>query len=227
MKKILLSLVTIGVVGAIAAGATSAYFSDTETSTGNTFTAGALDLELGQSDTMPFSISDIVPGQSGKGTVRLTNTEGNIPGKLSVSLVNFVQYENSLTEPELNPPFGTHDYANGPNAGELNFFLQFASFVDVNKDGIWNAGDIQLTYNGQQKVYPGFWSGDFHYHPLSSMANGGWNNVMTMIGGQSVDLVVMWQFPGAEPGGNYSQNMAMSDSMTFDVFTKLAQVEDI
>ena len=42
MKKILISLAVIGAVGAIAAGATGAFFSDTETSTGNTFTAGAI-----------------------------------------------------------------------------------------------------------------------------------------------------------------------------------------
>ncbi|MCI0532608.1 CalY family protein [bacterium] len=46
MKKIVLSISTIIFVGAIAAGLTGAYFGDTETSTGNTFTAGALDLKV-------------------------------------------------------------------------------------------------------------------------------------------------------------------------------------
>ena len=46
MKKILLSIATIGFVGAAAAGLTGAFFSDTETSTGNTFTAGAIDLKV-------------------------------------------------------------------------------------------------------------------------------------------------------------------------------------
>jgi predicted ribosomally synthesized peptide with SipW-like signal peptide len=46
MKKILMSVAVIGFVGAIAAGATGAFFSDTETSTGNTFTAGSLDLKI-------------------------------------------------------------------------------------------------------------------------------------------------------------------------------------
>lgn len=45
-KKILISLSIIGAVAAIAVGGTIAYFSDTETSTGNTFTAGALDLTV-------------------------------------------------------------------------------------------------------------------------------------------------------------------------------------
>lgn len=46
MKKILLSLSMIAVVGVVVAGATGAFFSDTETSTGNTFTAGAIDLTV-------------------------------------------------------------------------------------------------------------------------------------------------------------------------------------
>ncbi len=46
MKKILLSLSMIAVVAVIAVGATGAFFSDTETSTGNTFAAGAIDLTV-------------------------------------------------------------------------------------------------------------------------------------------------------------------------------------
>jgi predicted ribosomally synthesized peptide with SipW-like signal peptide len=46
MKKILLSLGTIGVVSALAIASTGAFFSDNETSAGNTFTAGAIDLKV-------------------------------------------------------------------------------------------------------------------------------------------------------------------------------------
>lgn len=45
-QRILLSLGMIVFVGALAAGATGAFFSDTETSTGNTFAAGSLDLRI-------------------------------------------------------------------------------------------------------------------------------------------------------------------------------------
>jgi len=45
-KKILISLSVIGAVAALAIGGTIAYFSDTETSTGNTFTAGSIDLKI-------------------------------------------------------------------------------------------------------------------------------------------------------------------------------------
>ncbi|MFA6514862.1 MAG: SipW-dependent-type signal peptide-containing protein [Candidatus Paceibacterota bacterium] len=46
MKKIYLSLGIIAIVAIGAVGATRSFFSDTETSTGNTFTAGAIDLKI-------------------------------------------------------------------------------------------------------------------------------------------------------------------------------------
>ncbi len=46
MKKIFKSMAIVTVVGAIASGATWSFFSDAETSTGNTFMADSLDLEV-------------------------------------------------------------------------------------------------------------------------------------------------------------------------------------
>ena len=46
MKKILISVSIIAAAAAVIVGATTAFFSDTETSTGNTFTAGAIDLKI-------------------------------------------------------------------------------------------------------------------------------------------------------------------------------------
>jgi len=46
MRKILLSIATVAFIGSLAVGATGALFSDTETSTGNTFTAGSIDLKI-------------------------------------------------------------------------------------------------------------------------------------------------------------------------------------
>ena len=46
MKRILLSAGMIAVVGALAVGGTIAFYNDTETSTGNIFTAGSIDLTV-------------------------------------------------------------------------------------------------------------------------------------------------------------------------------------
>jgi predicted ribosomally synthesized peptide with SipW-like signal peptide len=219
MKKILLSLAIIAVVSAASVGATKAYFSDAEASNGNSFTAGSLDLVLGEQATLPFSVTNIVPGDHGTGRITLTN-QGSIPGALSINLGNVLESENDLTEPELHPGYGTADY---PGPGELGLFLKYTSFIDVNRDGVFNSGDIQITYNGQKSVFPGFWGGDFHTTSLSSMVPG-WNSVMTLNNGQSVDLVINWLFPTESEDSNYSQNIAMTDGESFDIGFVLNQI---
>lgn len=64
MKKVLSSLLVIGVVGATAVGLSSAFFSDTETSTDNTFVAGELDLKIDTLDNPPalVNVTDLKPG---------------------------------------------------------------------------------------------------------------------------------------------------------------------
>ena len=90
MKKILLSLSAIAFAGVIVAGATGAFFQDTETSTGNTFAAGAIDLKVdnesyynSQVSTSTswqltdltiekfFNFSDVKPGDDGEDTISL------------------------------------------------------------------------------------------------------------------------------------------------------------
>jgi len=58
----LLSLLIIGVVSVSAGAGTWAYFSDTETSTGNTFTAGTLN--LGETTEFTMTVSPMAPGES-------------------------------------------------------------------------------------------------------------------------------------------------------------------
>lgn len=59
MRKIFLSLLSIGAVAVIAVYATQAFFSDTESSTGNTFQAGAIDLLI---DNESYAIDWNIPG---------------------------------------------------------------------------------------------------------------------------------------------------------------------
>ena len=89
MKKILLSAVVVVAAAAVVVGATTAFFTDTETSTGNTFTAGAIDLkidnsawyngvavqgstwqpkDLGEGDFF-FNLSDLKPGDWEEDTI--------------------------------------------------------------------------------------------------------------------------------------------------------------
>jgi len=92
MKKILLSLATIGFVSVLATGATGAYFSDTETSIGNAFTAGTLNLSVNDKNAENVSYSfgnttPLKPTDSGTLTYTLKNT-GSVDGVLVVSPVS-------------------------------------------------------------------------------------------------------------------------------------------
>jgi hypothetical protein len=215
MKKILSSIFTIFALTAIVAGGTQAVFVDTESVTGNTFAAGALDLELGGQESVPFDLSDLVPGQSGTGKFTLTNATGSIDGVLDVKLANLVESENGLVEPEL----AAGDYENGGDLGLES--LRIAVFVDVNQDGTWNSGDIKLAYNGQ--VIPYSQQNYLSYAtPRNTVA--GWNNIMTMAADASVDVVINWEVLSTWNYPNYNQNIIMTDSLGFDIQTSLEQV---
>src|SRR3990167_775323 len=122
MKKILLSISMIAVVGVVVAGATGAFFSDTETSTGNTFTAGAIDLTIDNAsyrsdeegdmvfsednswdftdltDELFFSFSDLKPGDIGEDTISLHVTSNDAWACMNIDITSTP--ENNVTEPE-------------------------------------------------------------------------------------------------------------------------------
>jgi len=119
MKKtlglILIALLAVGLVG----GYTLAYFSDTERSDENTWTAGTLNLVCvidgtavntdviiteradGLNDKVQFGTEDpIVPGSSGTITWTLTNT-GNVAGTLTMAATTTFGEGAAAMEPEL------------------------------------------------------------------------------------------------------------------------------
>jgi len=103
MKKILMSVAVIGFVGALAAGATSAYFNDTETSAGNTFTAGTIDLKV--NDAVNWSASDPITLDNAKpGDVKTTSLKvenaGSIDGTATLAVAVVHNYENGVADPE-------------------------------------------------------------------------------------------------------------------------------
>jgi len=119
-KKLIISLSVIGAVAAIAIGGTIAYLSDTETSAGNIFTAGTLNLKVGDNDPAGwnFQISDIKPGDSGSQEVILQNT-GSLDGYLHITFANLINDEMGCPESEQNEGGDTTCDNPGPNEGEL------------------------------------------------------------------------------------------------------------
>jgi len=88
-SKILLSGATAAAAAALIIGATFAYFSDTETSTGNTFTAGTLDVEItDQNLDTPFQ-DEILVTNWAPGEERFVNFDVKNFGSLPVNLRGF------------------------------------------------------------------------------------------------------------------------------------------
>ena len=102
MKKILISLMAIALVIGLVGAGTVAYFSDTETSTDNTFTAGTLDLNVGGENpnlSPDFTLGPLAPGDSGTITYTLNNV-GSIDGYLDLQGIGVVDTEGTNPESE-------------------------------------------------------------------------------------------------------------------------------
>jgi len=141
-KKIVISLSVIGVVAAVAIGGTIAYFNDTETSTGNTFTAGVIDLKVDNhswyngvyqgdlswelddlTDQLFFDFGDLKPTDWGEDTISL-----HVNGNDAWACMDFYLYnadDNGLTEPESEV-----DTTDGPGRGELQNQINFVWWAD-------------------------------------------------------------------------------------------------
>lgn len=148
MRRILTSLLVVGVAAAAVVGATRAFFSDTETSAGNTFTAGEIDLavdgvfssqyngnfpaDFTSDSTAMFTFTDLKPGDTGSGRVDISATSN--PYYACVGVSGLEDLENDLLDPE------TEAGDAGAPAGELDDFLYIALWNDVNNNGVFDSG---------------------------------------------------------------------------------------
>ena len=103
MKKFMgLGIAVAVVVGLIASG-TWAVFTDTETNTGNTFTAGTIDISLnpnqGQAAATAEGALDLKPSQTGWIDVCVTN-DGTNPAEIWKHIGDVLNDENGIVEPE-------------------------------------------------------------------------------------------------------------------------------
>jgi len=114
-----------------------AYFSDTETSSGNTFQAATLDLKVDDTDEpnlFHFEVTDFKPGQCRNHTFILKNT-GSIPGVASLTFKNLIQMENGIIEPEEEAGDTTPDH------GELADQTIIIIWMDENENGDFDYED--------------------------------------------------------------------------------------
>lgn len=93
MKRILLSVVSLALCLGLVGGAI-AYFTDTETSEDNTFTAGTLTLLL---DDNPFNVVDMVPGDTNTAYLEIKN-DGSLDMLFRAYLINVVQEPEGFSD---------------------------------------------------------------------------------------------------------------------------------
>jgi len=215
-KKILISLSTIAAVAAIAIGGTVAYFSDTETSTGNTFSAGTLNLQVGKDDptSVKIELSNMKPGDKSNAATWLVKNTGSIAGKLTVGVGAITNNENGCIEPEGD------DSCNTTN-GELGANLKVAFWMDVDKDGSWSSGDYYLTSGGNKIPWA---TGETTLPPaaydiLNNYGSKTWTYVQENIAGSSEagNFRVEYDLPDG------TGNIIQSDSSVFDITFTLNQ----
>lgn len=128
-RKVIISLVVIGVAAAFAGAGTMAFFSDTETSSNNTVSAGTLDMKVngGDEKVQLLSATNAVPGDTGSNSTKLKNT-GSINGSYDVNLSNTLQ-ENGWNEPE------NDSAAEKDGSVELGSQLNVTVGIDNDRDG--------------------------------------------------------------------------------------------
>jgi predicted ribosomally synthesized peptide with SipW-like signal peptide len=224
MKKILVSIIIIALVGAAIGSGVHAYFSDTETATGNTFTAGTLNLQVGSTDpcTQKITISNIKPTDTGNAASWLTTNIGTIDGTLDVSLSAITNNENGVNDVEIaagESPSNT--------VGELGQLLKVALWMDTNKDGTWSSGDYYLSSGGTKVSWTsGTTLPSAAYDFLNNYANKAWTNVQTVTStADAGNFRVEYNFPNNSGGipGTLADNRAQSDSCVFNITFVLNQ----
>ena len=200
MKRILKSLITIAAVATIAIASTNAYFSDTETSIGNTFSAGTLDLNVDGGDTnvVKFTVDNMRPGNQPKGSWTLANV-GSLNGYLDLESISLTDTENGCLNPEVTAGDVTCG-APGVGDGELGDVVNLRLFVDRNGDGWISVGDT-VFYNGPASAVAG-------NYELNEPINAGGSTKI-------VAILDWWSTP--------SDNLAQGDSMQLDISFELAQ----
>ncbi|OLZ41837.1 hypothetical protein A6E15_12965 [Natrinema saccharevitans] len=125
-RKVLGSIGLIGAGSAVAGAGTMAYFSDTEESTGNTVSAGTLDLKVNGNDIQDgasVNIGPLVPGDSESYSLNL-GVEGDTGGDLYLKFDSGGALEDDLDL--------SWDVAGG-NSGDVNLENTPTGWISTNR----------------------------------------------------------------------------------------------
>jgi spore coat-associated protein N len=166
-KRVAIAVIVIAMVAVASSGAIYAYFNDTETSSGNSFTAGTMDLKINGADggfPATFTASNLVPGSHGNVDMTVSNV-GSVAGALVAEVDNIQDDAGTSPEPETLP-----------DVGELSESIVLTVYIDANDNNRWDDGETQFD-TGTLNTIGGTWS-------MGNLAAGG-----------SVVISVEWSVP--------------------------------
>ena len=152
IKRLIMSGGMLAFVAAVVIGSTGAFFSDTETSAGNVFTAGSVTIEINDivhqgnhpdnvvgfttaTSGLSFAFADLKPLDNGTVTFNLKN--GANEAYVCAMVEEKSNNDNGINDPEA----AAGDATNGPGNGELGQFLSFKfgsqTGTLANVSGLW------------------------------------------------------------------------------------------
>jgi camelysin-like metallo-endopeptidase len=145
-RKLLLTLVVLGLLGSIAGWATFSAFSSTTVNPGNTFTAGTVTLTDNDSDAALYNATNQVPGVNTVKCIKLTYS-GTLDADVKIYTTSSVnasaQYINLTIEK------GTSDTSTFPNCGT------FTSQSTLYSGTLSNFAATKNSYANGIVAYPG------------------------------------------------------------------------
>ncbi|NHN61157.1 MULTISPECIES: TasA family protein [Halorussus] len=200
-RKVLGGLGVIGVASAGAGAGTFAYFSDTEESTGNTVSAGTLDLTPDGSSVETFTVSDVKPTDSGTEAISLSNA-GSLPGYLNVGVSLTADEEGQVREPEPDSDDAT--------SGELAENIDVEIGLDSDEDGSIDTSLADADLAGVAGL------AGAKYNPNHELAASGSGN-------DDVDFVFDWSVPASV--GNEIQSDSFTADFTFELLQQRANAD--
>ncbi len=216
MKKILLSLMTLVVVAGMIGGGAFAYFSDTETSTGNTFSAGTIDIAVSDDGGTIFenpwmgdgffTFEYVKPCETREATVFIKNV-GNNDVKVWKKIYDIVNTGGADTyggfcssEPE---------YVEGNGQFDTNGLPDGSGYVERCNLSAYIVYDL---YVNSVAIYP-----ESEYHRIGEIADN-WIELGVLAPGATMEVKQSYHLM-AWPGASESEitNWAQGDTMTFNV----------
>lgn len=214
-----IGILAVGIAVALSGGAINAWFSDTERSDGNKFTAGSLNLQVGPDDPWASKIitNDVTDGypNMGDSALYVVKNTGTITGTLNVTIVLTENKENTMIEPEVEAGDTTGTPTTGEDtAGELGGIMMVRLWVEKGgaTDKYDEGTDVSIYYdnlvnfnNAGERVF-------------NFATTTGEENHLKPGDSNAINVGISWEVPYD------TTSKIQTDSVSFDIIFKLSQI---